>query len=105
MCFQLIIGLASSLVPLYLVEISPESDKNLMGILHNLGLNIGMLSAQIFGQDTLLGTPKLWPVLLSMSSAFILIALAFYQFSPLSPVFLLMIEHKEEKALKGKINH
>ena len=51
----LLIGMASSLVPLYLMEVAPNSHKGAMGVLQVLGFCLGLLIAQILGQEQLLG--------------------------------------------------
>ena len=51
----LVPGAGTGLVPMYLTEISPINIRGAMGVLHQLGLTIGILLSQLFGQRELLG--------------------------------------------------
>lgn len=94
-------GLASCLVPMYLIEISPRDLREAIGILHCFGLTMGILIAQVLGQEGILGTHQLWPYLLAFYSTFIGLGFLMMINSPESPVYLFMDCNEESKALEG----
>lgn len=93
-------GIASSLVPLFLMEVSPRRLKSPMGVMHTLGLTVGLLISQILGQEHLFGSAQRWPILLSFFSLFIFIGFLTYLITPESPVYLLKID-KEDAAFQS----
>lgn len=94
-------GLASCLVPMYLIEISPRDLREAIGILHCFGMTMGILIAQVLGQEDLLGTSQLWPYLLALYSVFIGIGFTMMISAPESPVYLFMDCNEQSKALEG----
>lgn len=92
-------GIASSLVPLYLMEVSPKRLKSPMGVMHTLGLTIGLLISQILGQDHFLGSAQRWPILLSFFTVFIFIGYITFFNTPESPSYLLKMD-KEDRAFE-----
>lgn len=92
-------GIASSLVPLYLMEVSPKRLKSPMGVMHTLGLTVGLLISQVLGQDQFLGSAQRWPILLSFFTVFILVGFFTYLNTPESPAYLLKVE-KEDAAFE-----
>lgn len=96
-------GLSSSLVPMYLMELSPCDLRQAVGILHCLGMTVGILIAQILGQESILGTEQLWPYLLSLYAIFILIGFILLVYTPESPVYLFMECDNEVEAFEGKL--
>lgn len=97
-----VVGFASSVVPMYLTEISPAAIKGAMGVVLPLGLTCGILIAQVLGQAELLGTASSWPILLSFPAAFIVIGLIAFVYAPESPTFLYVIREDEKEAIAGK---
>lgn len=95
-------GLSSSLVPMYLMELSPCEYRQAVGILHCLGMTVGILIAQILGQEALLGTDEYWPYLLSLYALFILFGFILLINTPESPVYLFMDCENEFDALQGR---
>ncbi|XP_026545475.1 solute carrier family 2, facilitated glucose transporter member 3-like isoform X1 [Notechis scutatus] len=93
-------GLCTGLVPLYISEVSPTSLRGAFGTLNQLGIVVGILVAQVFGLDVILGTERLWPVLLGLTIIPALLQLATLPFCPESPRFLLINKMEEEKATK-----
>ena len=57
-------GLFSGLLPLYLSEISPRNLEGADGVLHQLMIVSGKLTASILGMTELLGSESRWPILL-----------------------------------------
>lgn len=66
-----------------------------------------MIPTQVFGLESLLGSDKLWPLLLALTVAPAVLQCILLPFCPESPRFLLINLKKEEEARKGKLesNH
>ncbi|KAA8586296.1 hypothetical protein FQN60_007865 [Etheostoma spectabile] len=62
-------GLFTGLTPMYVGEVSPTPLRGAFGTLHQLGVVVGILIAQIFGLEALLGSAKMWPLLLALTVA------------------------------------
>uniref|UniRef100_A0A8C2ND52 Major facilitator superfamily (MFS) profile domain-containing protein n=1 Tax=Capra hircus TaxID=9925 RepID=A0A8C2ND52_CAPHI len=59
-------GLTTGFVPMYVGEVSPTELRGALGTLHQLGIVVGILIAQVFGLDSIMGNQELWPLLLSV---------------------------------------
>lgn len=57
-------GLNTSLVPMYISEISPLNLRGGLGTVNQLAVTIGLLISQILGIKQILGTDDGWPLLL-----------------------------------------
>ncbi|XP_015236986.1 PREDICTED: solute carrier family 2, facilitated glucose transporter member 3-like [Cyprinodon variegatus] len=95
-------GLFTGLTPMYVGELSPTPLRGAFGTLHQLGVVVGILIAQIFGLESLLGSDRLWPLLLALTVVPALLQCLFLPFCPESPRFLLINRQKEEQARKGR---
>ncbi|KAH7641463.1 solute carrier family 2 -like [Dermatophagoides farinae] len=93
-------GIASSIVPMYLMEISPKSCSSLLGTLHVMGLNGGLCFAQIMGLESILGTARSWQLLFFVNAMFITVGLIGLFFMPESPVYLFVIKKREDSAIR-----
>lgn len=91
-------GLCTGFVPMYVEEISPTSLRGALGTLHQLGVVIGILLAQILGVEWLLGGSSLWPLLLSFTVLPSLLQCALLPFCPESPRYLLITCSQESEA-------
>ncbi|XP_076848078.1 solute carrier family 2, facilitated glucose transporter member 1a [Brachyhypopomus gauderio] len=91
-------GLSTGFVPMYIGEIAPTSLRGALGTLHQLGIVTGILIAQIFGIDTIMGTASMWPFLLGFTCIPALAQCALLPFCPESPRFLLINQNEENKA-------
>ncbi|XP_015275832.1 PREDICTED: solute carrier family 2, facilitated glucose transporter member 4 isoform X1 [Gekko japonicus] len=91
-------GFASGLVPMYVGEISPTNLRGALGTLHQLAIVTGILIAQVFGLDTILGTKLLWPLLMGLTVVPSALQLLLFPFCPESPRYLYIIRNKESKA-------
>ncbi|XP_036386297.1 solute carrier family 2, facilitated glucose transporter member 1 [Megalops cyprinoides] len=91
-------GLSTGFVPMYVGEISPTALRGALGTLHQLGIVIGILMAQVFGMQELMGSASLWPVLLGFTFIPALVQCAILPFCPESPRFLLINRNEENKA-------
>lgn len=94
-------GLCTGLTPMYIGEISPTAVRGAFGTLHQLGVVIGILIAQIFGLEFLLGSDLLWPLLLALTILPAVLQSIMLPFCPESPRYLLIVLNKEEEARKA----
>uniref|UniRef100_H0X828 Solute carrier family 2, facilitated glucose transporter member 3 n=1 Tax=Otolemur garnettii TaxID=30611 RepID=H0X828_OTOGA len=95
-------GLCTGFVPMYIGEISPTALRGAFGTLNQLGIVIGILIAQIFGLEVILGSEELWPVLLGFTIIPAVLQSVALPFCPESPRFLLINRKEEEKAKEIK---
>ncbi|XP_063065717.1 solute carrier family 2, facilitated glucose transporter member 1-like [Engraulis encrasicolus] len=91
-------GLSTGFVPMYVGEIAPTDLRGALGTLHQLGVVVGILVAQIFGIDSILGNADLWPLLLSFTFIPAVLQCILLPFCPESPRFLLINQNEEGKA-------
>ncbi|XP_069655845.1 solute carrier family 2, facilitated glucose transporter member 4 isoform X1 [Haliaeetus albicilla] len=82
-------GLASGLVPMYVGEIAPTRLRGALGTLHQLGIVLGILGAQVLGLGALLGTEGAWPALLGAGLLPAALQLLLLPLCPESPRYLL----------------
>uniref|UniRef100_A0A8C3UT49 Solute carrier family 2, facilitated glucose transporter member 4 n=1 Tax=Catharus ustulatus TaxID=91951 RepID=A0A8C3UT49_CATUS len=82
-------GLVSVLVPLYVGEVAPLRLRGALGTLHQLGIVLGILGAQVLGLRALLGTPAAWPALFGAGLLPAALQLLLLPLCPESPRFLL----------------
>ncbi|XP_029434775.1 solute carrier family 2, facilitated glucose transporter member 5 isoform X2 [Rhinatrema bivittatum] len=94
-------GLSSSVVPMYLGEMSPRNLRGAIGVAPQLLITIGILMAQIFGIRSILGNHKGWPVLLAVTGIPAVLQLVFLPFFPESPRYCLIQKGDVEKAREG----
>lgn len=88
-------GMSSSLVPMYMMEVSPPKYRSSMGVLHSLGMTVGILIAQVLGQESILGSKALWPFLVSGYAWFILLGFLALFKTPESPSYVFMTLNNE----------
>lgn len=93
-------GLCTGFVPMYIGEISPTALRGAFGTLNQLGIVIGILVAQVFGLEIILGTEDLWPVLLGFTILPSFLQIIALPFCPESPRFLLINRKEEDSATK-----
>ncbi|XP_078281365.1 solute carrier family 2, facilitated glucose transporter member 1-like [Rhinoraja longicauda] len=91
-------GLSTGFVPMYVGEIAPTALRGALGTLHQLAIVCGILIAQVFGLDVLMGNSKLWPLLLGFTCLPAFFQCAVLPFCPESPRFLLINRNEENKA-------
>uniref|UniRef100_A0A3Q3JEL9 Major facilitator superfamily (MFS) profile domain-containing protein n=1 Tax=Monopterus albus TaxID=43700 RepID=A0A3Q3JEL9_MONAL len=96
-------GLCTGLTPMYLGEISPTAVRGAFGTLHQLGVVIGILVAQIFGLEFLLGSDTLWPLLLALTILPAILQSIMLPFCPESPRYLIIVLNREEEARKALV--
>ncbi|XP_065143985.1 solute carrier family 2, facilitated glucose transporter member 3a [Paramisgurnus dabryanus] len=93
-------GLFTGLTPMYVGELSPTPLRGAFGTLHQLGVVVGILIAQIFGLEYILGSQKLWPLLLALTVLPAIVQCILLPFCPESPRYLLINLNQEEQARK-----
>ncbi|CAM4628053.1 unnamed protein product [Leuciscus chuanchicus] len=91
-------GLTTGFVPMYVGEVAPTALRGALGTLHQLGIVIGILMAQIFGMDVIMGNDTMWPFLLGFTFIPALLQCCLLPICPESPRFLLIIRNEENKA-------
>ncbi|XKL65783.1 hypothetical protein PGB90_009203 [Kerria lacca] len=93
-------GLMTTVVPLYLTELSPPKLCGVMGVLFPVGLTLGILISQILGLDWLLGTETDWPLLVSAYTWLSLMVFIVLPLLPESPKYLYQVVKEEDRALQ-----
>ncbi|KAL6120236.1 slc2a1 [Pungitius sinensis] len=91
-------GLSTGFVPIYVEEISPTPLRGALGTLHQLGVVVGILMAQIFGMESIMGNASLWPLLLAFTLLPAVLQCVVLPFCPESPRYLLINRNEESKA-------
>ncbi|NWT62095.1 GTR5 protein, partial [Erythrocercus mccallii] len=94
-------GLASNVVPMFLGEMAPKNLRGAIGVVPQLFITIGILSAQILGLSSILGNAAGWPVLLGLTGIPSLLQLLTLPFFPESPRYLLIQKGNEEQARRA----
>jgi sugar porter (SP) family MFS transporter len=82
-------GICSSVVPMYLSEISPVKLRGAIGVLPQLGIVVGILASQVLAVP-LAGRPWQWRVLLGWITVLPIIQIILLPFCPESPKWLLI---------------
>ncbi|XP_075965186.1 solute carrier family 2, facilitated glucose transporter member 3 isoform X2 [Anarhichas minor] len=96
-------GMCTGLTPMYVGEIAPTALRGAFGTLHQLALVIGILVAQIFGLEFILGSDTMWPLLLALTILPAILQCIMLPFCPESPRYLLISLNKEEEARKALV--
>ncbi|KAJ6656790.1 hypothetical protein lerEdw1_003121 [Lerista edwardsae] len=91
-------GIFSSVVPMYLGEIAPQSLRGAIIMVAQLFVAVGVLVAQILGLPAILGSPKGWPLYLSFTGILAIFQLFLLPSFPESPRYLLICKADEKKA-------
>ncbi|KAM6947862.1 solute carrier family 2, facilitated glucose transporter member 1 [Lycodopsis pacificus] len=91
-------GLSTGFVPMYVGEVSPTALRGALGTFHQLGIVVGILIAQVFGMEAIMGNDNLWPLLLGFTFIPAVIQCILLPLCPKSPRFLLINRNEENKA-------
>uniref|UniRef100_T1ISF0 phosphatidylinositol 3-kinase n=1 Tax=Strigamia maritima TaxID=126957 RepID=T1ISF0_STRMM len=94
-------GFTFGAVPVYLTEISPLPLRGALGVIQQLGLNFGILVAQVLGLKIFLGTEEYWNYLLGFFAIPIILFSILLYFCPESPKYLYIIKEDHAAALNG----
>uniref|UniRef100_A0A3P8TZ96 Solute carrier family 2, facilitated glucose transporter member 5 n=1 Tax=Amphiprion percula TaxID=161767 RepID=A0A3P8TZ96_AMPPE len=82
-------GLSSNVVPMYLGELAPKNLRGALGIVPQLFITIGILSAQVLGIRHILGNSTGWTIMLGLTGIPAVIELLLLPFFPRVPDILL----------------
>ncbi|CAG5051163.1 unnamed protein product [Parnassius apollo] len=93
-------GLTTSIVPMYLTELSPLRLTGAMGVACPMGVNVGVLVGQVMGLNFFLGGVDDWPYLLSVYALLVIICLPVLCILPESPKYLFIVKRNEDTAVK-----
>ncbi|XP_077371080.1 solute carrier family 2, facilitated glucose transporter member 5 isoform X2 [Festucalex cinctus] len=94
-------GLSSNVVPMYLGELAPKNLRGAIGIVPQLFITIGILSAQVLGIRNILGNSTGWTILLGLTGIPAVIELMLLPFFPESPRYTLIQRGDETTAKKA----
>ncbi|KAM9855485.1 solute carrier family 2, facilitated glucose transporter member 5 [Aulostomus maculatus] len=94
-------GLSSNVVPMYLGELSPKNLRGAIGIIPQLFITIGILSAQVLGIRHILGNSTGWTLMLGLTGIPALVELLLLPFFPESPRYTLIQKGDEKTAQKA----
>lgn len=83
-------GVNTTLVPMYLSEISTVNIRGAIGGVSQLAVTIGLLVSQLLGLKEMLGTKDGWPMLFGFAFVPAILQLAMLPFCPESPRYLLI---------------
>ncbi|KAL1776889.1 solute carrier family 2, facilitated glucose transporter member 7 [Sigmodon hispidus] len=91
-------GISYSTLPMYLGELAPKNLRGTLGTMTEVFVIIGILLAQIFSLQSVLGNDTGWPILLALTGVPALIQLLSLPFFPESPRYTLIEKGDEETA-------
>uniref|UniRef100_A0A671TN01 Solute carrier family 2, facilitated glucose transporter member 5 n=1 Tax=Sparus aurata TaxID=8175 RepID=A0A671TN01_SPAAU len=94
-------GLSSNVVPMYLGELSPKNLRGALGVVPQLFITVGILSAQVLGIRNILGNSTGWPLMLGLTGIPAVIELVLLPFFPESPRYMLIQKGDEKTAKKA----
>ncbi|XP_074102539.1 solute carrier family 2, facilitated glucose transporter member 3 [Cotesia typhae] len=93
-------GMATTLVPIYMIEIASLSQRGAVGVLCQLGITVGVFLGQVAGLDSVLGTKESWHIMLASFAPLCIISLLSLYILPESPKYLYIIKQEKEKATR-----
>ncbi|KAK1340530.1 hypothetical protein QTO34_019100 [Cnephaeus nilssonii] len=94
-------GLSSNVVPMYLGELAPKNLRGALGVVPQLFITVGILTAQILGLRSVLANQKGWPILLGVTGIPAALQLLLLPFFPESPRYLLVQKKNQAAARKA----
>ncbi|XP_054206492.1 solute carrier family 2, facilitated glucose transporter member 9 isoform X6 [Homo sapiens] len=94
-------GVALSVLPMYLSEISPKEIRGSLGQVTAIFICIGVFTGQLLGLPELLGKESTWPYLFGVIVVPAVVQLLSLPFLPDSPRYLLLEKHNEARAVKA----
>uniref|UniRef100_A0A914YR74 Major facilitator superfamily (MFS) profile domain-containing protein n=1 Tax=Panagrolaimus superbus TaxID=310955 RepID=A0A914YR74_9BILA len=93
-------GLASSVVPMYLTEVSPINLRGTLGSVNQLLVTIGILVSQILGLPFILGNERYWPLIFAFAIIPAVLQVITLPFAPESPKYNVIVKGKNDQAEK-----
>uniref|UniRef100_A0A8C9C6U8 Solute carrier family 2 member 9 n=1 Tax=Phocoena sinus TaxID=42100 RepID=A0A8C9C6U8_PHOSS len=94
-------GIALSVLPMYLSEISPKEIRGSLGQVTAIFICIGVFTGQLLGLPELLGKESTWPYLFGVIAVPVLVQLVSLPFLPESPRYLIFEKHDQAGAEKA----
>ncbi|XP_063665464.1 solute carrier family 2, facilitated glucose transporter member 9 isoform X13 [Pan troglodytes] len=94
-------GVALSVLPMYLSEISPKEIRGSLGQVTAIFICLGVFTGQLLGLPELLGKESTWPYLFGVIVVPAVVQLLSLPFLPDSPRYLLLEKHNEARAVKA----
>uniref|UniRef100_A0A7N6BFX2 Solute carrier family 2, facilitated glucose transporter member 5 n=1 Tax=Anabas testudineus TaxID=64144 RepID=A0A7N6BFX2_ANATE len=94
-------GLSSNVVPMYLGELAPKNLRGALGIVPQLFITVGILSAQVLGIRNILGNNTGWTLMLGLTGIPALLELLLLPFFPESPRYMLIQKGDKNTAKKA----
>ncbi|KAM6150450.1 solute carrier family 2, facilitated glucose transporter member 9 [Erethizon dorsatum] len=94
-------GIALSILPMYLNEISPKEIRGSLGQVTAIFICVGVFTGQLLGLPELLGKESTWPYLFGLIVVPAFVQLVSLPFLPESPHYLLFEKHDEAGAVKA----
>lgn len=98
-------GLATTIVPMYLIELAPLSLSGTMGVLCSMGVTGGVVVGQVFSLNEVFGSEDLWHCALGFYAVLVIAAFLTYCWWPESPKYLYVIAGQKEQAKIGEHNY
>jgi len=95
------LGLNTSLVPMYVSEISPLNLRGGLGTVNQLAVTVGLLLSQVLGIEQILGNSEGWPLLLGLAVLPAVLQLLLLPVCPESPRYLLITKQWEEESRRA----
>lgn len=99
--FSHFLGLNTSLVPMYVSEISPLNLRGGLGTVNQLAVTVGLLLSQVLGIEQILGNNEGWPLLLGLAVLPAVLQLLLLPVCPESPRYLLITKQWEEESRRA----
>ncbi|XP_017775957.1 PREDICTED: solute carrier family 2, facilitated glucose transporter member 1-like isoform X2 [Nicrophorus vespilloides] len=93
-------GLATCVVPMYLMELAPLKLRGAVGVLCPLGVTFGVLVGQVMSLSQVLGKEDTWPVLLGFYLVFVGLSSVALPFLPESPKYLYIVKGETQLAIR-----
>lgn len=93
-------GLTQSVMPMYLMELSPLHLRGATGVLCPLGVTFGVLMGQIFSMYSILGNEQGWPFVLALYALPMVLCGLLFPILPESPKYLYVVKKEPQIALK-----
>lgn len=94
------IGISTTVLPMYLVEISPIAVRGFMASLHGVANNVAGAVGMILGLPMFLGNSNYWGLLLAFQGTFALLQICTGKWCPESPQYLYLSCKRENSALE-----
>lgn len=101
---RLIVGLSSgittSILPMYMTEVSPIAQRGAAGVICQLGITTGVFIGQIISLESILGTNNLWHIMLAAFVPLCFLSFPMLYILPESPKYLYVMKNQKDKAIK-----